>query len=145
MTADISSVVAVTSGRTRLAPTVSANSSVATAARAQATVGSSDRAAAIPATVETNPLTATGDHHGSANAAGTASAASPTRITLTASAAGGASTTTAATASRSSATGICGPGPPWTWAFHVAGLKCQIFWSARGGAIPPISAASPAT
>src|SRR6266571_1339215 len=110
--AEPSRATAVTSGLTRLANTVSANSSVATVARAQATVGCSAPAAASPATVETSPLTRIGDHHGSPYAAGTASAASPARATPTTCEVGCGRTATAATASSPSATGICGPGPP---------------------------------
>src|SRR4051795_9477654 len=109
MTDAPSRVVAVTSGRTRLAPTVFANRIVATLALAHATVGLTERAAPIPATVETRPLTAIGDHHGRANAAGSASAASPTSATPTACDAGHGRMTIAAIASSSYATGTCRP------------------------------------
>src|SRR2546423_14992093 len=104
MTDAPSRVVAVTSGRTRLAPTVFANRIVATLALAHATVGLTERAAPIPATVETRPLTAIGDHHGRANAAGTASAARPTRAPPPACGAGPRRVTSAPHASSSNAT-----------------------------------------
>src|SRR5256885_7405495 len=111
MTAAPSSVVAVTSGRTRLAATVFANSTVATPARAHATAGFTDRAAAMPATVDTSPLTAIGDHQGSPNAAGTARAASPASSTLTACDPGHRRLTTDAVASGSQATRTSRPRP----------------------------------
>src|SRR5436305_5562196 len=115
MTAAPSRVVAVTSGRTRLAATVLANRIVATLALTQATTGLTERAAPIPAIVETTPLTAIGDHHGSANAAGSARAASPTSATPTACDAGHGRMTMAAIASSSNATGTCRPCWLCTW------------------------------
>ncbi|MFC7482444.1 hypothetical protein ACFQX7_23910 [Luedemannella flava] len=108
MTTPASAAVTV-SGRTIAAPTAYVPSRAAMVSRSRARSGSSMSAAPMPTATASRPAMRTGDHHGSASAAGMDSPASDRATKPTRASFGSGSRITAAAAASSSVAGTCQP------------------------------------